>query len=50
MKIRKMLYEDKPYVIEMMQTFYTSEAVFTNGSEVIFSNDVDACVCQLETA
>lgn len=44
MKIRKMFYEDKPYVIEMMQTFYTSEAVFTNGSEVIFSNDVDACI------
>jgi ribosomal protein S18 acetylase RimI-like enzyme len=35
---------DKDAVIDMMRSFYTSEAVYTNGSEEIFSNDVDACV------
>ena len=35
---------DKEAVTEMMRTFYSSEAVHTNGSEEIFSNDVDACV------
>ena len=35
---------DKPCVMEMMQIFYASEAVLSNGSEEIFENDVDACV------
>ena len=35
---------DKDAVTDMMHSFYTSEAVYTNGSEEIFSNDVDACV------
>ena len=35
---------DKDAVTDMMRSFYTSEAVYTNGSEEIFSNDVDACV------
>ena len=35
---------DKDAVIDLMRSFYTSEAVYTNGSEEIFSNDVDACV------
>ena len=35
---------DKEAVTEMMRNFYSSEAVHTNGSEEIFSNDVDACV------
>ncbi len=35
---------DKPCVMEMMQVFYASPAVLSNGSEEIFSNDIDACV------
>ena len=44
MNIRPMTVEDKESVIEMMRTFYASEAVLTNGSEEIFRNDVEACV------
>lgn len=43
-KIRKMCARDKNAVIEMMRIFYTSPAVFTNGSEEIFTSDVDACI------
>lgn len=28
----------------MMRVFYASEAVFTNGSEAIFTADIDACL------
>lgn len=42
--IRNMTAGDKPFVMEMMRTFYASPAVFTNGSEEIFSNNVDNCV------
>ena len=42
--IRPMEASDKDAVTDMMRSFYTSEAVYTNGSEEIFSNDVDACV------
>ncbi len=42
--IRNMVKEDKESVLEMMRVFYTSPAVFTNGSEEIFHNDIDACV------
>lgn len=31
-------------VIKMMRAFYASPAVFTNGSEEIFQNDVENCV------
>ena len=34
--IRAMTKEDKISVLEMMQMFYSSPAVFTNGSEEIF--------------
>ncbi len=37
---------DKPEIIEMMRVFYASDAVSTNGSEEIFSNDVDACISE----
>ena len=30
---------DKKEIIAMMKTFYSSDAVFTNGSEEIFEND-----------
>lgn len=42
--IRLMQRSDKAAVMEMMQVFYASPAVHTNGSEEIFSNDIDACV------
>lgn len=42
--IRAMLPNDKEDIMEMMRTFYASDAVFTNGSDEIFSNDIEACV------
>ena len=41
--IRPMKASDKAEVTEMMRAFYASEAVHTNGSEEVFSNDVEAC-------
>ena len=41
--IRKMTAGDKQAVIEMMRVFYTSPAVFSNGSENIFLQDIEAC-------
>ncbi len=43
-EIRKMEQRDRTEVIEMMRTFYHSDAVFTNGSDTIFSNDIEACI------
>lgn len=42
--IREMKKEDTQAVIEMMQVFYASAAVETNGSAEIFANDVANCV------
>ena len=42
--IRMMTRDDAAAVHEMMRVFYASPAVFTNGSEEIFSLDVDECV------
>ena len=42
--IRTMNSEDKTSVFEMMRVFYNSPAVFTNGSEEIFSNDIENCI------
>ena len=36
--------EDKPEVFEMMRTFYTSPAVYTDGSDEIYSDDIDNCI------
>ena len=36
--------KDKPSVIEMMWVFYASTAVLTNGSDEIFSNDIENCI------
>lgn len=44
MKIRKMEKQDRACVIEMMRIFYTSDAVSTNGSDEIFTNDFDNCI------
>ena len=43
-KIRTMRKEDKPAVMEMMEVFYSSPAVSTNGSKEIFENDIENCV------
>ncbi len=43
-EIIEMTENDRNAVTGMMKTFYSSDAVFTNGSDEIFSNDVDACV------
>lgn len=42
--IRKMTESDRQSVVDMMRTFYHSPAVWTNGSEEIYNNDVTACV------
>ena len=42
--IRKITEEDRPQVIAMMQEFYSSPAVSTNGSEEIFGADINACL------
>ena len=43
-KIIKMTSDHKAEDMEMMRVFYSSEAVLTNGSEEIFSADIDECV------
>ena len=42
--IRVMTLNDKSEVLEMMRAFYSSPAVFTNGSEEIFLKDIDNCI------
>lgn len=42
--IRVMTKEDKQAVMEMMETFYRSPAVSTNGSREIFEKDIANCV------
>lgn len=42
--IRKMKIEDKNEVSAMMETFYSSNAVSTNGSTEIFDNDFENCI------
>ena len=42
--IRNMTEADRSAVTEMMRVFYASPAVLSNGSEEIFSSDIDACV------
>ena len=42
--IRNMIRRDKDSVLEMMRVFYASPAVLSNGSEEIFSADVEHCV------
>ena len=43
-KTRKMQPEDKADILAMMNEFYSSDAVFTNGSAAIFENDFQNCV------
>ena len=42
--IRAMTIQDKNTVFEMMRTFYSSPAVYTNGSDEIFLNDIENCI------
>ena len=42
--IRKMTEADRSEIMDMMRVFYASEAVLTNGSDEIFSADIDECV------
>lgn len=42
--IRPMTRSDKDIVMEMMQVFYHSPAVLSNGSEEIFARDIEACI------
>ncbi len=42
--IRPIEEKDKNELLEMMRVFYASEAVFSNGSEEIFLNDINNCI------
>ena len=42
--IRLMTKHDKPAIVDLMRIFYNSPAVLSNGSEQIYSDDVDNCV------
>ena len=42
--IRFIEQKDKEKVLALMREFYASDAVFTNGSEQIFENDIDTCL------
>ena len=44
MRIRKMKPSDENEVLAMMRPFYSSPAVFTNGSESIFRRDFAECI------
>ena len=41
---RKFVESDKNEIVSMMETFYSSDAVYTNGSSEIFCCDFDTCV------
>lgn len=43
-KIVLMRKEDKDEVYKMMEVFYSSDAVYTNGSKDIFINDITNCI------
>lgn len=42
--IRSMRESDRAEVLRMMRTFYSSPAVFSNGSEEVFNTDIDNCI------
>lgn len=43
-EIRKMRIDDRDEIISMMKIFYSSDAVFTNGSDEIFAADFENCI------
>ncbi len=42
--IRKIKNEDKSELMSMMKNFYSSDAVYTNGSVEIFERDINNCI------
>lgn len=42
--IRNLTADDQKEVMEMMRVFYASDAVFSNGSDEIFANDITYCL------
>ena len=44
MTIRNMKKSDAEKILEMMRVFYSSDAVFSNGSDEIFKKDIENCV------
>lgn len=42
--IRAIKESDKTDVLSMMREFYSSSAVYTNGSDEIFLSDIEACI------
>lgn len=42
--IRKIKNDDKTEILDMMKVFYSSDAVFTNGSDEIFEKDFETCI------
>ena len=42
--IRPMTKNDRVAVFEMMRVFYASPAVLSNGSDEIFTNDIENCI------
>ena len=42
--IRLMTSVDKEAVLDMMRIFYASPAVLSNGSDTIFTNDIENCI------
>lgn len=44
--IRAMKIEDTQAVLDMMKEFYSSDAVFSNGSDEIFMNDIKNCLSE----
>ena len=43
-EIRPMEAKDTEAVLQMMRSFYSSPAVYTNGSDEIFKTDIEQCV------
>ena len=43
-EIRAMVKEDQKIIMDMMQVFYASPAVLSNGSEEIFCKDIEECL------
>lgn len=43
-KIRKIKKDDKAEILSMMEEFYSSDAVYTNGSKEIFETDFENCI------
>ncbi len=43
-KIRKFEIQDKKEILSMMEEFYNSDAVSTNGSKEIFETDFEKCL------